>query len=68
MICVIHYQTGPKDPDVYFGIDAKTEKSIIGDLRKTNEIVRCSSEEWFGQDDPNYDIHHWKASKKGARK
>ena len=68
MISVIHYQTGSKEPDIYFGINSKTEKAIISDLKKTNNVVRCNSTEWFGQDDPNYDIHHWNAFKKGAVK
>lgn len=60
MICVIHHPN--RDPDIYFGIDERTEKKILNNIRKTNTVER--SMDWYGQDNPEYTVHHWEARKK----
>ena len=63
MIVVIHYEN--KDPDIYFGITKTAEKKIINAVNsKDYAVSRCSPEEWYGQDNDRYDIHHWNARKK----
>lgn len=62
MVTVIHYET--KDPDIHFDMTERKENVLIQNLQKTLKVTRCSSEEWFGQDDPNYRIHHWNAIKR----
>lgn len=60
MIVVIHYPN--RDPDIYFGINEKTEHRILNDLKKTNVVERSTN--WYGQDNPEYTVHHWEAKKK----
>ena len=60
---VIHYNTN-KDPDVLVGMDEKTERSIVTSLKRDWNIKRASPKEWYGQDNPNYGVHHWNAEKK----
>ena len=62
MMTVIHYDHD-KDPDIYFGIDQKTENTIIEDLKSRYEVKRCDAKEWPGQDNPNYAVHHWHAKR-----
>lgn len=63
MIGVFHFDTY-RDPDIYFDINERTEKKIVNNLSKDWNVTRCSAEEWFGQDNPKYSIHHWNVSKK----
>lgn len=63
MISVFHYYND-KDPLIYFDINERTEKKIVNNLSVDFSVTRCSAEEWFGQDNPKYDIHHWNVSKK----
>lgn len=66
MITVIH-MSGNKEPDIYFGIDQKTEDRILKDLRESNyKVTRSTDEEWYGQSNPKYSVHHWNAIKKGG--
>lgn len=67
MITVIHYSTN-KDPDVYFGITETTEKKILTSLKKNWDISRSASDDWYGQDNPAYPVHHWNAQKRGENK
>lgn len=62
MIMVIHYDDR-KAADIFYDISDAKEKKIVRSMIKNWDLRRCSSEEWFGQDDPNYGIHHWNAVK-----
>lgn len=63
MVTVLH-MPGGKDPDIYYGIDQKTENRIIGDLKKDGwRVERASEDEWYGQDNPKYTVHHWNVTR-----
>lgn len=64
MIVVVHYE-GNRDPDVYFGLDEKAEKNVLRAVGgKDWDITRSSKDSWYGQDLPNYAIHHYEARRK----
>lgn len=64
MITVLHYEWN-KDPDVYFGVDRRTENKIIrGLVEEGLEVHRSTDDKWFGQSNPKYTIHHWDVTKK----
>ena len=59
MITVLHYATN-KDPDIYFNLDQNAENKIVNGLKKEGcKVERCSDEEWPGQSNPGYSVHHW---------
>ena len=60
MIVVIHYKR-KEEPHIMFDMTEASEKRILTKLRKTCTVERCSSEEWPGQDNPKYAVHHYNA-------
>lgn len=66
MVSVFHFDIGI-EPEIHFNINERTEQKIIRNLSKDWRISRCTSDEWFGQDNPDYQIHHWNAEKKKRR-
>lgn len=62
MITVIHYSN--KDPDVHFDTSNNMEKRILNKIKSTGyKVERSSSEDWPGQDNPKYAVHHWEAKR-----
>ena len=61
MIVVVHMNN-----DVYidYSADEKSEKQFLNKLKSDFDISRCSAEDWPGQDDPRYQVHHWQATPK----
>lgn len=63
MVVVIHYDAN-REPDIWFGIDQRTEQKILnGFSKKKWTVKRAGPDEWYGQDDPNYRIHHYNATR-----
>ena len=63
MVTVLHY-SGNKDPDVYFGTTTHSENKILKALRSDGMVVtRSSANDWPGQDNPKYIVHHWDVKK-----
>lgn len=61
MIVVVHM-----NQDVYISYDEDEagEKEFLNKLSKDFDIERSSAEDWPGQDNPNYQVHHWNAAPK----
>lgn len=63
MIAVFHHQN--KDPEIFFDINEHTEKRLIHRMEQSGMAVkRCSDEEWPGQSNKKYAVHHWNVTKK----
>lgn len=63
MITVIHFNTG-KDPEIHFGISDQMENKILKAHSQNWKLSRSSPEDWPGQENPGYVVHHWDAVKK----
>ena len=63
MITVIHFNTG-KDPEIHFDISEPMEKKILKAHGQYWNLSRSSPEDWPGQENPRYAVHHWDAVKK----
>lgn len=63
MIIVIHHE-GNKDPDIYYGMDQSSERKLIRKLSEVADVSRSDPKEWYGQDNPNYAIHHYDAKRR----
>lgn len=64
MIVVVHM-----NEDVYIDYSAteESEKRFLSKLSKDFDIERSSAEDWPGQDNPNYRVHHWNVTPKPKR-
>ena len=58
MITVIHFENG-RTPEIHFGTNEAAEKKIIRALVSKYDVRRATEDEWFGQQDPRYSVHHW---------
>lgn len=63
MITVVHY-SHKDEADIHYGMTEQSERKVLNKLASNFKVERCSPEEWFGQDNPNYSIHHFRATKK----
>lgn len=66
MVTVIHYNDG-RDPDIYFKTNENTEQKILRKMADKYDVRRASAEEWYGQDNPNYKVHHWNAERRRGK-
>lgn len=60
---VLHYGDD-KPADIFCNISEAKESKILYSMRKHYSVERATAEEWYGQDNPNYGIHHWNVTKK----
>ena len=62
MVTVIHYPDGTNS--IYFDSTPRKEQKVLSDLKINGfQPIRCDSKEWYGQDNKNYAVHHFNATK-----
>ena len=64
MIAVIHYSGNP-DPGIYYGLDEHAERRVLKGIEEAGyKVMRSTDDEWFGQSNPKYAVHHYNAVKR----